>query len=67
MADISTAIELYDRVSAPAYNMVAALSKVCTTFEFVELSINKGFDTSAIIQAGRVIEQTETQVIELGN
>lgn len=67
MAAISTSIELYDRISAPVYNIIGALGNMCTAFESVETSMDSGFDTSAIEEARRATEQAALEVIQLGN
>lgn len=67
MASISTSIELYDRISAPVYNIIGALGNMCTAFESVETSMDSGFDTSAIEEARRATEQAALEVIQLGN
>lgn len=67
MANISTSIELYDRVSAPIYKILGALGNLTTAFESVETSMDGGFDTSKVEEARRKIEQASLEVIELGN
>lgn len=67
MANISTSIELYDRVSAPIYKMLGALGNLTDAFESVESSIDGGFDTSKIEESRRKIEQASLEVIQLGN
>ena len=67
MAAISTSIELYDRISAPVYNIIGALGNMCTAFESVETSMDSGFDTSAIEEARRATEHAALEVIQLGN
>ncbi|MCZ9313154.1 MAG: tape measure protein [Methanocorpusculum sp.] len=67
MANISTSIELYDRVSAPINRMIAAMGNMCTAFESVESSMDSSFDTSAIEEARRATEQAALEVIQLGN
>ena len=67
MANISTSIELYDRVSAPIYKMLGALGNLTDAFESVETSMDGGFDTTKVEEARRKIEQASLEVIQLGN
>lgn len=67
MANISTSIELYDKVSAPIYKMLGALGNLTSAFESVETSMDGGFDTSQIEAARRATEQAALEVIQLGN
>lgn len=67
MANISTSIELYDRVSAPIYKMLGALGNLIDGFESVETSMDGSFDTSKIEESRRKIEQAALEVVQLGN
>ncbi len=66
MQNISTSIELYDRVSAPIYKMLGALDNLTSAFESMETSMDGGFDTDQIVEARRQIEQAALDVVKLG-
>lgn len=67
MASISTAISIYDRITAPINNMISALDNLCISFEQVESSMDGSFDNSLINQARQSIEAAARQTAELGN
>ena len=67
MANISTSIQLYDRISAPIYKMLGALGNLTNAFESVESSMDGSFDTSKIEEARRMTEQAALEVGQLGN
>ena len=67
MANISTSIQLYDRVSAPIYKMLGALGNLTDAFESVESSMGDSFDTSKIEEARRMTEQAAQEVVQLGD
>lgn len=66
MANISTSIQLYDKISAPIYKMLAALDNLTGAFESVDSSMDGGFDSSKIEEARRQTEQAAQEVVQLG-
>ena len=66
MANISTSIQLYDKISAPIYKMLGALGNLTDAFESVESSMDGGFDSSKIEEARRKTEQAALEVVQLG-
>lgn len=67
MANISTSIQLYDRISAPIYKMLGALGNLTDAFESVESSMDGSFDTSKIEEARRMTEQAAQEVVQIGS
>jgi len=65
MASIATSIQIYDRVSAPINNMIAALDNMCTAYESVQDSMNTGFNTKAIENARQAINSAAEQTVQL--
>ena len=69
MASISASIDIYDRVSAPIYNMISAMDKMIGTVYDVQTAMDNGFDSSefyevrqAIDLAAREMEEMETNI-----
>lgn len=66
VANISTSIQLYDRVSAPINNMLGALNNIIYAFESVDDSMNGAFNTADIDVARNHVQQATAQVVALG-
>lgn len=56
MASIATSIELYDRVSAPVFQIVSALQSTVRAFQSVNNAMENGMDTASIEQARQEID-----------
>ena len=67
MANISSTIQLYDRVSAPINNMLGAINNIIYAFDSVESSMDGAFDSSSINEARNQMQQATAQMIALGN
>ena len=67
MANISSTIQLYDRVSAPINNMLGAINNIIYAFDSVESSMDGAFNTSDIDAARNHMQQATAQMIALGN
>ena len=65
MAKISTTIDIYDRVSAPIYNMIQAVDSMIGSVYQVQNAIDAGFDTSQINEAQQAIDLASQQMNEL--
>lgn len=66
MANISTSIELYDRVSAPIYKMMENLQSLTSEFDAVEMSMNDAFDTSELSNVRDEIDQIAQETNAVG-
>lgn len=66
MTGISTSIELQDRVSAPINNMISSINDMISAYTSVETAMDRGFDTSPIVEAERAIDSVaeEMEVLE---
>lgn len=65
MASIATQINMYDRMSAPLYNIMGAVQQVTSALQSVDNAVNHGFDTSAIDNARRSVDLANTQMEEI--
>ena len=67
MANISTAIQLYDRVSAPINKMLGAINSMIGAFDSVETAMDGAFDTVQIAEAKNQVHQAKAEMIALGS
>lgn len=67
MASIATSINLYDRVSAPINNIIAALDNMCSAYESAESSMDGAFDPAQIQLTRQALDSAAQQMVELGN
>ena len=66
MANISTSIELYDRVSAPIFKMMENLQALTGEFDAVEASMADAFNTSELSNARDEIDQIANETNNVG-
>lgn len=66
MANISSSIELYDRVSAPVNRIIGALDNMIGVFQSVDSAMDNGFDPSTIDETRRAINLAGQEMNELG-
>lgn len=65
MASISASIDIYDRVSAPIYNMISAMDKMIGTVYDVQTAMDNGFDSSEIYEAIQAIDLAAREMEEM--
>lgn len=65
MASISTQINIVDRMSSPLHNITSAVEQVISSLQGVDGAINQGFDTGAIDNARRAIDQANVELDEM--
>lgn len=65
MASISASIDIYDRVSAPIYNMISAMDKMIGTVYDVQTAMDNGFDSSEIYEARQAIDLAAREMEEM--
>lgn len=65
MASISTQINIVDRMSSPLYNITSAVEQVISSLQGVDSAINQGFDTGAIDNARRAVDQANVELDEM--
>lgn len=63
MASIQTSIELYDKVSAPAYKITAALDSIVGGYEAVERTMESSLDTKPIEKANKEIDNMTDSIM----
>ena len=66
MANISSSIELYDRVSAPVNRIIGALNNMIGVFQSVDSAMDSGFDPSTIDNARRQVDLAAQEMNQLG-
>ena len=67
MANISTSIELYDKVSAPILKMMENLHSLTGSFDTVDAAMNDAFDVSNLSNARDEIDQIANETNHVGN
>lgn len=65
MGKISTSIDIYDRVSAPIYNMISAMDKMIGTVYDVQTAMDNSFDSSEIYEARQAIDLAAREMEEM--
>lgn len=65
MANISTAIELLDRVSSPINGIISSISNMIFAYEDAGRAMSNGFDTAPIDDSTRSIEQQADEMDDL--
>lgn len=67
MSSIQAAIELSDRMSAPLYNICAAVNMVISGFETMQYTSGNAFDISSMETAREKLAESITQLDEIAN
>lgn len=67
MANISTSIELYDKLSAPINNMIGAINNMVGAYHSLDSAMDNGFDPTQIHQAEAALIQAQEQVDQIGD
>ena len=67
MANIGTAIEMYDKLSAPINNMIGAINNMIGAYHKLDGVMDKGFDPGQIREAEVALTQAKVQVDQLGD
>lgn len=67
MANISTSIELYDRLSAPINNMIGAINNMIGAYHSLDRAMDTGLDPGQIHEAEAALIRTQEQVDQLGD
>lgn len=65
MASISTQINIVDRMSSPLHNITSAVEQVISSLQGVDGAINQGFNTGAIDNARRAVDQANVELDEM--
>lgn len=65
MASVSASIDIYDRVSAPIYNMISAMDKMIGTVYDVQTAMDNGFDSSEIYEVRQAIDLAAREMEEM--
>lgn len=65
MASIATQVSIVDRMSSPLYNITSAVEQVISSLQNVDGAIDQGFDTGAIDNARRAVDQANVELDEM--
>lgn len=65
MASISTQINIVDRMSSPLHKITSAVEQVISSLQGVDGAINQGFETGAINNARRAVDQVNVELDEM--
>lgn len=65
MASISASIDIYDRVSAPIYNMISAMDKMIGTVYDVQTAMDNSFDSSEFYEVRQAIDLAAREMEEM--